>query len=895
MNITRAEAQERARHIVTHGYEVTLDLTGPDETTFLSTSAVRFTSDGTPTWIDLIADRVVEATLDGAPINPALFQDDRLPLDPTSGEHVCTVTALCRYSRTGEGLHRLVDPADQRVYLYSQFEPADARRMYACFEQPDLKATFAITVITPDGWVAVSNSTNPATTSADGKTTWRFPATPPISTYITALVVGEYHVDHGAVRSRQGDVPASLVCRRSMVEHLDVERLRTTTQRGFDVFEAAFGIDFPFDSYDQCFVPEYNAGAMENAGCVTIRDEWLFRSRVTSAEYDSRDNGILHELAHMWFGDLVTMRWWDDLWLNESFAEWASHYCQAELVKQHGGADPWTGFAAGRKSWAFNQDQLPTTHPVAADMVDLDAVRLNFDGITYAKGASVLKQLVGLVGETDFLRGVHEYLTAHAYSNATFDDLLGALQAASGRDLSRFSADWLETCGMNTLRPVITTTSSCGTQDPRSVTEEVSTEPTGSCLRQDDGSQAEQATIAAASVAQAAPPEHPTLRRHHLGVGCFDLVDGKLTRTFAFETDVEGALTELPQLVGRPLPAMLLLNDGDMTFAKVRFDEASLATAKAHVADIDDALARTVTFMALQDMWRDAELPSGDFVDVVLACLADETDMTALRRRLLVGGQAATEYCAPAVRADVQARWADGLRALLDAAAPGSDTQAALADALIEAATPAEADLIAGWLSDERRLSLSKPRSSSTPDGLQIQADQRWAILRSLARLGRADDAAIDAELNLDATQTGLERAAGARAARPTAEAKAAAWQLATATPDVPNETHVQICSAFWQFGQEAVTAEYAPRYRELAEAISSRAGIWASRGDAVAETALTRLWPSPVAGQAFVDETDAWLRANPDLAMPVVKIVRECLDRTRRALRAQAASLKGA
>ncbi|MCL2490844.1 MAG: ERAP1-like C-terminal domain-containing protein, partial [Propionibacteriaceae bacterium] len=586
-----------------------------------------------------------------------------------------------------------------------------------------------------------------------------------------------------------------------------------------------------------------------NAGCITIRDEYLWRSRVTAAELDQRDNTILHELAHMWFGDLVTMRWWDDIWLNESFAEWASHYCQAEIVKQYGGTDPWPGFTAGRKGWAFRQDQLPTTHPVAADMVDLDAVRHNFDGITYAKGASVLRQLVGLVGEDDFLKGVRAYLLAHEYGNASLDDLLGALQEASGKDLSSFTTDWLTTAGMNTLRLDVTT-------DDKGI-------------------------ITAAKIIQTAPKAYPTLRRHHLGIGGYELEDGKLVRQFGFELDATGATSDVPQLVGQPRPAMLLLNDGDMTFAKVRLDDASLATAIAHVANIADPLARVTVFTILQDMWRDAELPSGQFVSIVLACLATEPDMTALRNQLQAGRQAAIDYSAVQVRPANQAAWTAGLSGLLSAAAPASDTQLALATALIVGAALADTCAISGWLNDE-----------GVPEGLPIDTDLRWLIVTALARWGRADDAKIEQTLAFDHTQAGMEHAAGARAALSDADTKAAAWQLATQSADVPNETLVQTCTNFWNFGQEDLTRRFAAQYWSVAEAIASGAGIWAGRGDAAADTVLTQLWPTPVADQAFVDQAETWLAARPDLPTPVSKIVRESIDRTKRMLAAQAASL---
>ena len=858
MNITRDEARARSQHLSARSYEVSLDLTGrgpggaplaaPDAT-FVSTSRVAFTSDGTPTWLDLIAESVLAASLDGVPLDPALFAGNRLPLAPTPGEHVAVVTALCRYSRTGEGLHRTVDPADGRVYCYTQFEEADARRAYACFEQPDLKATFQLTAVVPQGWVVASNATNPATARGGQFTTWRFPATPPISTYITAVIAGQYHVDAGTVVSRKGELPAALLCRESLRDYLDAGRIRTSIQRGVEVYEAAFGLDYPFDSFDQAFVPEYNAGAMENAAMVTVRDEMLWRSPVTAAEVAERENALLHELAHMWFGDLVTMRWWDDLWLNESFAEWASHYCQEQIVARHGGVDPWPGFTAGRKAWAFQQDQMPTTHPVAADMVDLEAVRHNFDGITYAKGASVLQQLVGLVGEAAFLRGVQAYLTAHAWGNATLADLLGALHEASGVNLTTFAADWLETAGMNTLRLVVTT---------------------------DQGG-----VITAARFDQSAPEDHPTLRRHHLGVGGYDLVDGRLRRTFAVECEATGPSTPLPQLVGRPRPALLLPNDGDMTFAKIRFDDASLEVAVAHAADLDDPLARTLVFMTLRDMWRDAELPGGDFLAVVLAGLPDETDMTALRARLYIGRLAAIDNSAPAVRPANQTTWLTGLRRLLDDAAPGGDTQLALAAAVVEGARAQDADLIAGWLD-----------GTAVPDGLVIAPELRWASVRALARLDRTDEAAIEAELRRDPTQTGLEQAAGARAALASPTAKAEAWRAATATDDLPNTTLAEVCDAFWQFGQEDLTRDYAPAYLEVAGRIAAREGIWEHRGAAVADAVLTQLWPTPVADEAFVEAAEAWLAAHPQAPASAARILRECIDRTKRTRRIQAASI---
>jgi aminopeptidase N len=860
-NITRAEAMARSLLVAVESYQVRIDLTGRDQNggeldnpaaDFSSTSTIRFSWNGQPTWVDLIAETLVSATLDGKTLPADSFANSRIQLPASQpGQHELVVVALCQYSHTGEGLHRFVDPVDSRTYLYSQFEPADARRLYANFEQPDLKATFQLTVIAPEKWAVISNSAAPAPTDGPWpeSKTWQFAATPRISTYITALVAGEYHVEAGTVHSRKGDLPASLVCRQSVVLNMDSERLRTTTQRGFEVFEKAFDREYPFDSYDQVFAPEYNMGAMENAGCVTLRDEYLFRSRVTSARYETRDNTILHELAHMWFGDLVTMRWWDDLWLNESFAEWASHYAQEQIMNRYGGINPWVSFTNGRKAWAFREDQLPTTHPIAADMVDLDAVEQNFDGITYAKGASVLKQLVAYVGEKDFLLGVGSYFNKHAWGNSQFSDLLEALQQASGKDLSGFSADWLESSGMNTLTPQI--------------------------ISDENG------IITSFTVVQTASPQHPQLRHHRMVIGCYDLVDDHLVATDHVELEISGERTEVGPLIGRHRSAMIVLNDRDLTFAKARMDDQSLKTAQRYFAAIEDPLARAVVWTICWDMWRDAELGSTAFVDLVLASLPQETDMTAVSTRSQNLLLAVTGYADPARRTQLRRHATAGIASLLAKAAPCGDYQVALADLLIRLVdSKAGAELIGGWL-----------QATEVPNGLTIDTDRRWAILASLARMGSLDHAALTAELNLDKSITGSEQAAAVRAAWKDPSLKAEAWRLATEDPNTPNETHRAICSAFWQYGQEDMMAEYAEKYLQVCEQISAKTGMWATQGNFTIENVVSLLWPSPLADAAYCDRVAAWLETHGELATSVAKLVSEQLDISRRTLRAQAAN----
>ena len=853
-NITRDEAQRRSQIVRAHSYHVTVDLSGrglDDADTFVSTTTARFeTSSDQPTHIDLIADSVTEITLDGQPLDPAAFTGTRVEFSAPAGQHALTITAHCRYSHTGEGLHRFVDPADDRVYLYSQFETADARRMFANFEQPDQKATFALRVIAPTGWAVHSNSATPTPEPVEGQdalSMWTFEPTPPVSTYITALVAGEYHVEQHSIPSLKGEVPAALLCRQSVVEHLDSERIMTTTRRGFEVFEADFGTPYPFTTYDQAFVPEFNAGAMENAGMVTIRDEYLFRSRVTSAAYEGRDNTILHELAHMWFGDLVTMKWWDDLWLNESFAEWASHYAQSRIVAKHGGVDPWVSFANARKGWAYMQDQLPTTHPIAADMVDLRAVEQNFDGITYAKGASTLKQLVSLVGQDEFLAGVRTYFQRHAWSNTELEDLLNPLSEASGRDLDWFSGQWLEKAGVNTVRA--------------------------------DFQIGEDEDYTSFDVVQTAPQDWPTLRTHRMAIGLFDLEGERLVRRDSIEVDIDGERTPIEALVGQRRADLVLLNDHDLTYAKVRLDQDSLDTAAHSIDSITEPLARALLWGAAWDMCRDAEMSSGDYVDLVTRGVGAETDLTAVQTLNRQATLAATSYTAPDERAEIRGRLVRGLALQLKQSEAGSDHQLAFANALIASVSTEDgAELLQAWLSGEE-----------SPQDLVIDTDMRWRILTALARLGKLDDAQVEAELANDRTISGAQQAAGVRAALADAGAKADAWQRATAEADVPNETHRTICVNFHQYDQDELLAPYQEKYLQVAEAISEGRDGWNDRGHAAVQSVLTFLFPVD-ADRAFVDRVDEWL-ASGERSDQVRRTVTERRDALARALRCQGRS----
>ncbi|WP_435768860.1 aminopeptidase N [Nocardioides sp. SYSU DS0651] len=847
-NLTRDEAATRAALVDVTSYVIDLDLTrAVDEgvETFGSTTTLRFTcrEPGRETFADLVGATVHEITLNGETLDPATaYADSRIALPNLQAENVLVVRADCTYSHTGEGLHHFVDPVDGRVYLYSQFEVPDARRVFTTFEQPDLKAPFTFNVTAPAHWKVVSNAPTPEPAPAgEGVAVWSFPPTRPMSTYITAIVAGDYYEVQDVYEGRHGSIPLGHYCRQSLKELLDRDReeIVTLTRQGFEFFEDAFDYPYPFGKYDQLYVPEYNMGAMENAGCVTLRDEYLPRSRQPRSFYEFRASVILHEMAHMWFGDLVTMRWWDDLWLNESFAEWACYHAEALATSY---ADAWTGFTNARKQTGYRADSLPSTHPIAADNVDLHAVEVNFDMITYAKGAAVLKQLVAWVGLEPFLAGLRQYFKDHEFGNTEFTDLLTALEKASGRELSGWAQEWLQTAGTNTLTPEFT-------------------------LGEDGG-------YTSFAIRQSAPADHPTLRRHRVGIGFYNGdADGRLVRTDYVEVDVDGERTELAELVGRTQPDLLLLNDQDLAFAKIRLDERSRSTAIARLSDLDDSLARALVWSAAWDMTRDAELAATDFVELVLGNIGSETDSWGVSRIPASAAQAVNLYSAPAHRAALAERWERGLRDLLEKAEPGTDHQLTFARGYAGAARSAEAGAELEALLD----------GSLSFDGLVVDQDLRWTLLTNLARLGRVDDARIDAELEEDNTISGQEKAAAARAAMPTAAAKERAWRQAMLDPSTPNETQRSVVFSFLQPGQEAVLEPYVDAY------LSEVADTWERLGTHKASVALEHIFPRVLATPATLEKVDAWLAQHAESVNPgAVRYVREGRADVARALAAQ-------
>jgi len=850
-NLTRDEARTRAELLVVDAHRVDLDVSGAaDRPTFPVTSTITFTcrQPGASTFLDFIGPSVEEIVLNGRTLDPATHvADSRIALPDLAAHNELVVRATGRYMNTGEGLHRFTDPVDGETYLYTQFEVPDSRRAFPVFEQPDLKTRFTFVVTAPATWSVVSCQPTPEPASAGkGAATWTFAPTPPLSSYVTAVVAGPYErVDDATTTGDGRAVPLSVYCRRSMREHLDAEEIFAITKAGFDFYEEEFGLAYPFEKYDQIFTPEFNAGAMENVGCVTFTESYLFRSKVTEAVVERRAGTILHELAHMWFGNLVTMRWWDDLWLNESFADWAATTSTAEATRW---VDAWTTFATSDKSWAYQQDQLSSTHPIAADMRDLDDVAVNFDGITYAKGASVLKQLVAYVGRKPFRDGLRAYFAKHAYGNTSLPDLLVELEATSGRDLTEWTRAWLQTAGVGTASLVLDT--------------------------DDEG------RITAAHVEQSATPEYPDLRPHRMAIGVYDVAaDGaSLERRDRLEIDVDGARTEVPELVGLRRGTLMLLNDDDLAYVKVRLDDVSLRTVLDHAAGLP-GLPRAIVQTALWDMTRDAEISAHDFVRFTLDVLGADLDSTALRFSLARLGTAVHLYSDPARREELHGEVAQRLRRLALEAAPESDAQLQLVTAYAAfATTDAHLEEIQGWL-DGRDL----------PEGLAVDTEMRWTLLAALAAGGRVDEAGIEAERQRDATATGRERAALARAALPTPEAKAAAWAAAVEDDSLPNAMIDATAGGFLRCaGRTQLLRPYVERYH------ASLRPMWENRTQAIGESIVEGFYPILLADDDLLAATQAWLDANDDAPQGLVRLVGERRDAVARALAAQAEDARG-
>jgi len=815
-NLTRQEAQARSGIINVDSYVVEVNLT-EDAKVFPYVSTVRFfcSTEGQETFIDAITASVESIELNGQSLEPSEFSDGtRIRLPNLQKDNTLIVRAHGTFSNSGEGLHRFVDPVDNEVYFYTQFEVPDSRRMFAVFEQPDLKATFEFKITGSENWQLISNTTTPEPVSL-GKALarWDFAPTPRISSYITALIAGPYSVWRDELVSASDQiVPLGVFCRSSLASFMDADYIFDKTKAGFTYFEKLFDYPYPFEKYDQLWVPDFNAGAMENAGAVTFTESYIFRSAVTDAVKERRVVTILHELAHMWFGDLVTMVWWNDLWLNESFAEYASTLATAEATEW---TEAWTTFASLEKSWAYRQDQLPSTHPIVAEINDLEDVQVNFDGITYAKGASVLKQLVAWVGQDSFMKGVSNYFKKHQWKNTELKDLLVELEAESGRDLTEWSALWLETAGVNTLRPAI------------------EVDHDGRFTKFD--------------IIQTAVAEYPYLRPHRLGLGLFQLVNGSLERSNAIEIDIAGESTSVSELLGEMKPDLILINDKDLAYAKIRLDDDSWKMALENLSAISDSLARTMIWSAAWDTTRDAEARPRAFIQLVLDHIGSETESTTVTTLLRQLVTTATLYVSQDHRKQMVEHIADCLISLAESAKTGSDNQLQFTKFVAQFATSSEQlDWLEGLVSGEKSLT-----------GLTIDGDLRWELLLGLAVGNRADQSRIETELSNDNTANGKKFAAAALAAISTPEAKLEAWTELTERTDYSNTLISSASGSFGRVSDTAMLEIYADKYMEMAQR------IWEERSYQIASYLLTNLYPIALANKGLADKTKKLIDSN--------------------------------
>lgn len=844
LNLTRDEAMERSSIISNVTYDVTVDLTGNDAT-FASATTLTFDAmKGATTFVDLVADSIESIRLNGTELGTDIYRDNRIELPELDEKNTLEVDARCLYMHTGEGMHRFVDPADDEAYVYTQFEVPDARRVFATFEQPDLKATFTLHVATPKHWTVFSNSPTPTPQELSDKRLFDFETTPGISTYIMAIIAGPYVGETGELTSCDGrTIPLGIYCRASLKDYLDADVIMDVTRKGFAFYEDMYGHPYPFTKYDQIFVPEYNAGAMENAGCITFRDEYLFRSKPTHAQLEGRANTILHELAHMWFGDLVTMKWWNDLWLNESFAEFMSYQCLAHGTEY---TEAWTSFLA-REAWGLRCDQLPTTHPIVAEIRDLNDVEVNFDGITYSKGAAVLRQLVAYVGLDHFTEGIRRYIATHKWGNTTLPDLLKELQAASGRDLKAWTKVWLEEAGITLLRPDLTV--------------------------DDNG------IITAFDVVQELPMEGTSYRPHRLVIGGYDLVDGVFTQVMHIEQDVDGKRTPVTDAIGKKRPDVVLVNDENLAYAKIRFDEQSFACAKDNFGAFDHSMPRALIMSNVWDAVRDGDVPARDYIDLGLADAAVETSSAILGQVLRNINTALNLYVSSADADMLRSRTCDRLMDLAKKAEPGSDRQLQLVRAFL--VFPNEAAL------DEAEALLG---GACPYDGLEVGTDLRWRIVEELVSAKRGGTELIDAELQRDHTLAGKEHAAACRAAIPHAANRTTTFNAILNDTSLPNGTLEAMCggyaSSLWRTTVGAI--DNVSVYFDAIE------DVWKDRTLHIAELIVEGLFPIELQRDVdIVARADAWLDTHRDVPRALRRVVLELQDGARRAATCQKVDAK--
>ncbi|WP_026530700.1 aminopeptidase N [Haematomicrobium sanguinis] len=844
-NLSRSDARQRSQLITVQDYQVHLDLTGaPHEAqlTYPVTCTIRFecSSPGASTFLDYLGENVESITLNGTTLDAAeQVNGARIELPRLEASNEVTVTANSRYSRSGEGLHRFFDPADGQCYLYTQYEPADSRRVFPNFEQPDLKASFTFAVTAPADWVVASNTKRLSWRRTGETSTWTFKPTERISTYITTILAGPYFqvrdewtetVPDGRGGTTELTVPFGLYCRSSIAEHFDHEAIFALTKAGLSYFHTLFEYPYPFGKYDQAFVPEYNLGAMENPGLVTFTESYIFTSAATRLQYSARANTIMHEMAHMWFGDLVTMKWWDDLWLKESFAEYMGTLASAEATEF---TEAWVNFANRRKLWAYQQDSLPTTHPIVADITDLDAAKQNFDGITYAKGASVLKQLVAYVGFDSFIDAARSYFREHAFGNTTLNDFLDALERASGRDMRAWSAAWLETSGVPELRA----------------------ELSGDAGQIGSATMVQDAADSVTGVRGARP------QRFTLGIFDYD-DDASLVATGTFDVDAQTEETVVAELAHQPRPALLVPNVGDETYARVSFDEQSLNTLLSNLKDVRDPLAQAVSLAALWTMTRDAKLPAAAYIQAVMRYAPTAKYSSVLETVLANVYFALTHYLGEDARPEMARQVFDTAEVEQERAPEQTRLIWTRFMIRVAALVSASADGL------QRALAAGELGSQTLDD------DLRWRILRTLSALGALERDQLETARRADRTASGHVGYLRAVSAENSGAAKQDAFERVSGADALSNDEVSALIDGFTD-GSSALLDPFVPEYFTGLEA------FWAENSIEIAQRLVRGLYPSwqgpdTEASIDAVTLTERWLADHPDAPAALTRVLRE-------------------
>ena len=835
--LTHKEAIARAAAVSNVSYALQLGFSAGSDR-FSGRIAIRFSlaaAASGPIFLCFRGETIRAMRLNGAAVVNPQWNGYRLTLDRAQlkpgAENLLEVEYENLFDTGGDGLFRFVDPEDGAEYIYSNFEPYEAHRMAPLFNQPDIKACLTLEVLAPAEWAVMANGAERAVApiDADGRTLRSFAETPPLSAYLFAVTAGAFVGERREVRipGRAEPIPVGLWSRRSLAKYLEHDRFQEMTQQAFIYFGELFGREYPFDKMDHVYCPEFNVGAMENVGLITYTERYIFRSTPTPSDITDLAEVVFHEIAHMWFGNLVTMRWWDDLWLNESFATYVSYLCLTEGAQY---PNAWREFNVQLKAWALREDDAPTTHPIAGTVLDTDQTFLNFDGITYGKGGAVLKQLGARLGRPGFAAGLRLYFQRHAFANATLADFLAALEEGSGVPLSDWSAQWLRTSGPNRLGAEVVA--------------------------------AANGTIGSLTVTQVVASGDPVLRQHLLRVALIYADRSGLTIE-PHEVLLDGAAAQIPSAVGRPLPLALIPNHDDLAVGKVALDEATLRFATARLEEIPDGLLRQVLWSAIWELMRDGRFSSAEYAALLVERLPAEPDDSIVQQIVeSTLGPLLLRYLPDGEREEWGSRMVQAARERL--ARGGSEAMRIVWSRVLVLAAVTPRDVEEGW----------QVAAGETPlDGVEIDQDHRWALLIRGASFGLPQSAErLRAEAERDPSDRGERALLSAAAAAPTIPAKREAWEkIFTADGYGSVKRTLAATAGFAWPWQRELLASYQPLLAEALQKLGSTDVTFARDWFRSASFAL---WGDPAAMISVADQLLARID-DPKSGIPAVDAAR--------------------